>query len=89
MVFRIFLPSLLAFLILFNATIEIAEAVLKPEEIVVVVNAGSDDSLNLGRLYIDLRKIPVNHLVKVNVTTGEHISRDHYEERIAGPVRKK
>jgi uncharacterized protein (TIGR03790 family) len=39
-------------------------------------------------LYIRLRKVPAHHLIKVNVTTDEWMSRKEYDEYIAGPVRK-
>ena len=63
------------------------EASLVPEEIVVLVNAQSSESIDIGKLYINLRKVPSNHLIKIDVTTKESISRKDYDEYIAGPVR--
>ncbi|GBD97340.1 MAG TPA: TIGR03790 family protein [Nitrospirae bacterium] len=64
------------------------EAALLPEEIVVLVNSGSPESMNIGKLYMELRKVPVTHLIEVSVTTDERISRRDYDELIAEPVRK-
>ncbi|HDH06438.1 MAG TPA: TIGR03790 family protein [Nitrospirae bacterium] len=64
------------------------EAALLPEEIVVLVNSGSPDSISIGKLYMELRKVPVTHLIEVSVTTDERISRSDYDELIAEPVRK-
>ena len=67
---------------------EPVEAALKPEEIVVLVNSESPDSIRIGKLYIELRKAPPGHLIKVKVPITEHVSRKDYEELIAGPVRR-
>jgi uncharacterized protein (TIGR03790 family) len=66
-----------------------AEAFLSPDEIVVIVNAGSDDSVRLGELYVKLRKVPAVHLVRVNAAmrANEHMTRKEYEEDIAEPLR--
>lgn len=64
-----------------------ALAKLIPEEIAVLVNTNSPDSLHIGELYVKLRNVPANHLIKVSVSTKEHISRKDYDELIAEPVR--
>lgn len=65
-----------------------AEALLKPEEIVVVVNSGSADSVRIGELYLKLREVPADHLVKLDVTKDEHISRRRYVQNLALPLKR-
>ncbi len=65
-----------------------AEAALKPEEIVILINSGVPDSIRIGALYAEMRKVPPDHLIKVNATTEEDMSREDYDELIAKPARK-
>ena len=65
-----------------------AGAALGPEEIAVVVNSRSSDSVRIGKLYLNLRDVPADHLIKVNVTDKEDVSREDYDELIEGPVRR-
>jgi uncharacterized protein (TIGR03790 family) len=81
--------SVYLWIFLFALTItESAVAALHPEEIVILVNTNSPDSIRIGELYTTLRKVPVNHLINVSVTTNEYISREDYDELIAKPVRE-
>lgn len=63
-------------------------AAIAPEEIAVIVNERSEDSLRVGELYARLRNVPSRNLIRISVPVKERISRADYEERIAGPVRK-
>jgi len=60
-----------------------------PEEIMIVANSKSKDSLRLAKLYLKLRKIPSTHLVEIKVPMENQISREQYNELIAAPLRKK
>jgi uncharacterized protein (TIGR03790 family) len=82
-----FIASIISIFCLFYLSPFLAEASLVPEELVVLVNAQSSESIDIGKLYINLRKVPSNHLIKIDVTTKENISRKDYDEYIAGPVR--
>ncbi|UCD35326.1 MAG: TIGR03790 family protein [Nitrospiraceae bacterium] len=75
----------MAFLSLFS---EPARAELLPDEVAVVVNASSPDSLLIGDIYSRLRGVPLDHLIAVFVQPQEHIGRKEYEDKIAVPVRK-
>ena len=66
-----------------------AETSLLPQEIVVLVNENSAESIRIGELYIKLRKIPATNLIKVKVNTGDNISRENYNRFIASPLRKR
>jgi uncharacterized protein (TIGR03790 family) len=63
------------------------KAELLPEEIVILVNNKSPDSVRIGRLYAKLRKVPSHHLIKIQTPMNERISRQIYDEFIAEPVR--
>jgi uncharacterized protein (TIGR03790 family) len=63
-------------------------ASIEPEEVAVIVNTESEDSLRIGELYARLRNVPLRNLIRISVPVSEGISRTDYEELIAGPVRK-
>lgn len=67
---------------------ETTQAVLKPEEVVVVVNTGSPDSVRLGKLYTELCGIPSTHIAEITVPFQDVISREKYDELIAAPLKK-
>ncbi len=69
------------------ATAGLSEAALLPEEVVVLVNAKSSESVRIGQLYMDLREVPSGHLIKVNTVLKDDVSFDHYNRVIAEPVR--
>lgn len=64
-----------------------AQARLLPEEVLVVVNSRSRDSIRLGRFYVRSRGIPASHLAEVTVPERDQIARKEYDERIAVPLR--
>ncbi len=78
---------LLSFCLLI-AGADVTDALLKPEQILVVVNTESPDSVRTGELYIKLRKIPKTHISRVRVPLKDYISRDKYNKLIAAPVKK-
>ena len=65
----------------------IAGAVLLPEEIVVIVNEQSHESVQVGKLFMRLRDLPKTHLVQVAVPDRDEISRKVYDESIAVPLK--
>jgi uncharacterized protein (TIGR03790 family) len=80
---RILLFSLL--LTLMTATPGVA---LQPGEILILANRRLAESVDLARYYARRRNIPDEHLLLLDVPTGERCSRDVYEQRIADPVRQ-
>lgn len=87
-VYRIFLVGILFLFYSTLATHKLAQAALLPEEILVLVNTKSRDSIRLGKLYIKLRNIPSMHLVKVKLPMRDQITRKKYNESIADPLRR-
>ncbi len=63
------------------------KSALAPEEIVVVVNTESSESIDIGKLYIKLRKVPQTHLIEVTAPMSDEISRKTYDEFLANPVK--
>ncbi|MFH1370593.1 MAG: TIGR03790 family protein [Planctomycetota bacterium] len=61
---------------------------LEPNEILVVVNADSSSSLELGRYYCHQRGVPEENILKLSLgkTLADSISRDEYDKLIAGPI---
>lgn len=85
---QIFLVLLLTLFSVWGPLTVPAEAVLMPEEILVLVNSRSPDSVRLGKFYMRLRHIPAAHLTELKMPEGEQISRRDYERLIADPLRK-
>ncbi len=65
-----------------------AIAELTPDQVVVLANKASDDSLAVARHYIARRRIPPSNLVTVNVPTDETVSREVYTAQIVHPLRE-
>lgn len=55
---------------------------------IVVYNRAAPDSASLARLYAAQRHIADDHVVALNCSTEEEISRKEYDETIARPLRK-
>ncbi len=85
----IYLKSILLSFCFLTFGPDITDAILKPEEILVVVNMESPDSVRTGELYIELRKIPDTHISRVRVKLKDDISRNKYNKLIAEPVKRK
>lgn len=61
---------------------------LKPEQVLILANREMPKSVDLARYYMKRRGIPEQNLIVTSTTVQETISRDDYEDEIAGPVRK-
>ena len=67
---------------------EWADAALLPEEILVVVNSGSRDSVRLGKIYMGLRHIPEAHLMMVSLPMRDEITRRDYDDLLSAPLKR-
>ncbi|MBL7031952.1 MAG: TIGR03790 family protein [Nitrospira sp.] len=63
-------------------------AAIGPEEVAVIVNTESKDSMRIGEMYMRLRNVPARNLIRISTPVSEGISRTDYEELIALPVRQ-
>lgn len=61
---------------------------LEPDQILVLANTHQSDSVRLAEYYMKRRGIPLRHLLKLSLETGEHCSRDIYNQDVVQPVRK-
>ena len=64
------------------------DAAIKPDEVLVVVNTESRDSVRLGKLYAETRHIPPENIAEIKTTIQDEISRDRYNGSIAAPVKE-
>ncbi|HEY2800423.1 MAG TPA: TIGR03790 family protein [Chthoniobacterales bacterium] len=58
------------------------------EATVIVYNSAAPDSAHLARFYASERHIPKDHIVGLWCSKEEEISREEYDNTIAGPLRK-
>ncbi len=54
----------------------------------VIYNRAAPDSAGLARFYAEQRHIANDHLVGLDCSTEEEISREEYDRTIAEPLRK-
>ncbi|CAN5541919.1 hypothetical protein BH20VER3_BH20VER3_05340 [soil metagenome] len=55
---------------------------------VVIYNRNAPDSAGLARFYAKARRIPNDHLIGLECSTEEEISRQEYDQTIARPLRR-
>lgn len=59
-----------------------------PENVLIVVNAAVPDSIQIGEHYQRRRRIPTEHLLRINIPNGpEQIPRAAYDALIEAPIR--
>ncbi len=61
---------------------------LEPEDILIIANGRNKDSVRLAEYYMEQRKIPLEHLLILDVSEEEECTREEYREKILLPVRK-
>ena len=59
-----------------------------PQQTIVVFNGAAPESVALAQFYAQKRRIVPDHLVRVDYSTEEEITRDEYDRTIAEPLRK-
>ena len=75
-----------AWLIVALCPVSAAMAGLSPNEVVVVANSASRDSVALARTYTRRRGIPQSNLVLLSTATAEEVSREVYDAQIRRPL---
>ncbi len=84
-----YLPlSFLLLALLSFHSVEHAHAEVRPEQVAVIVNKESPESMRIAQHYQVLRQIPAGNLITISTKTDETISREDYEKNIVAPVRK-
>lgn len=61
---------------------------LTANQIAILANRNSPDSLAVARHYASLRGVPNDHIVQFDLPTQETISRETYEQSLVQPTRK-
>jgi len=64
-----------------------AALALAPAEVLVVANANVEGAVELAQTYVQLRSIPDSNLLLVKTAGSYKVSRDDYDQQIAGPIR--
>jgi len=63
-------------------------ALLAPEQVVVLANVHSPESLDLATYYMERRGIPLGNRVDLNLPLTDTISREIYEQAVIKPVQE-
>jgi uncharacterized protein (TIGR03790 family) len=79
-------PRLLAALCLLAAAVP--ASALGPDDVYLVVNKNVAASRALAEHYCAKRKVPLDHILTLDLPTGEDISRADYDQKLARPLRK-
>ena len=74
-------------LLLLVGSIPPAAAAPAPDTVAVLYNSAVPESLKLAEFYRQARDIPADHLIGLEMPAERDISRDDYEQKIAGPLR--
>ena len=65
-----------------------AWAELLPSQVVIVANANSRESLMVAEHYATIRRIPLQQIVKLDLSLDDTMNRNDYERRLVGPLRQ-
>lgn len=65
-----------------------ANAELTANNVAVLANSNSQDSLKVAKSYLAARNIPESHLIALPLTQDDTISREDYENKVIAPLRK-
>src|SRR5262249_30390135 len=75
-------------LIILGTGTPMALAELAAEQVMIISNSNSRDSLLVAEHYAEQRGIPLRQIVKLDLPADETMSRDTYEQRLSLPLRK-
>jgi uncharacterized protein (TIGR03790 family) len=62
---------------------------LGPEDVYILVNKNVADSQAVADHYCAKRGVPIDHVIALDLPTGEDVSRADYDAKLAGPLRDK
>ncbi len=69
------------------ATLAPTAVALGPEDVYILVNKNVADSQAVADHYCAKRGVPKDHVIALDLPTGEDISRTDYDAKLAGPLR--
>ncbi len=64
-------------------------AALEPADVYLLVNKSVPESRALAEHYCKKRGIPLDHILALDLPTGEDIGRRDYDEKLTGPLRER
>lgn len=64
-------------------------AALHPNQLVILANENDPESMDVASYYARQRGVPLSHIVRLDLSFQETISRTDYEERLAEPLKAK
>lgn len=67
----------------------VAPTQFSPNDVWVVVNSNMIPSVALGEFYCQQRKVPMDHIIKLDLPETEEMKRSDYETRLLAPLREK
>ena len=82
------LPLCLLAWVLVNTVVSSSYAELTADQVAIIANRHSPDSLALARYYASRRGIPTDRILQLDVSTQETISRKDYDEHVVRPLRE-
>jgi len=82
-----FILSAVVTVLIAVGTASSASATLTPDQVAILANRNSQDSLDVARHYARKRGVPTNHVIELDLPFEETISRKEYEDRVLRPVR--
>ena len=79
---------LLAFVLSALGVAAPGRAALTAREVLIVANAGAEDSVELAKLYAKRRGIDVKQILLLRMSGGTDISRENYDAQLVEPIRE-
>ncbi|MDB5327973.1 MAG: uncharacterized protein JWM57_3542 [Phycisphaerales bacterium] len=64
-----------------------ARAVLRPDELLLITNKNVPQSAALAQHYAQVRHVPAERSLALDLSTGEEMSAEEYDVRVAAPVK--
>lgn len=61
---------------------------LNPQQVAIIANAASSESLAIARHYAERRQIPPDHIITLPLPLRDSLSRRDYEEFVVAPLRQ-
>src|SRR5262245_53402253 len=65
-----------------------ARAELFPGQVMIIASINSAESLAVAQHYAQRRSVPVQQIVKLDLPSGETMSREEYERKMVLPLRR-
>jgi uncharacterized protein (TIGR03790 family) len=66
----------------------LARAELQPDQVVILANAKSPESLAVAAHYASRRGVPAGHIVRLDLPLRDNLTRQEYEESVVAPLRR-